>query len=600
MFGTLSRGVWALAGIGTAMGACALPPLAASDPPLVFIAGQSNAEGQDNTSSLTDSSITAALAQVRLLDWAANVSPYTINYDTSDVLGPRVTTPYNMGTELTLGRAMAKWQPWIVKQSIGNTSIQVHWLPTGTYPAAGAGNLANLWIARMLSAIAQSGGTPAAVVWIQGEADAADATAAANYQTNLTALINHVRASIPGIPWVIVRLNNTTTLTHKATVRAAQDAVALALPNVYSVDVDDIPTTLHYSADQLASLGTRLGAYAANAAALWLDPVASFSRSVTGLDVTFTNGSSNPNVVGAGSGALSYAWDFGDGTTSTSTSPSKTYAAADTYTVSLTVTTPNGYSASTSQTFAVSAPSWSIDAASGKGFPANATEWTSLLASAGLSAKANPSSLHLLQEASGNAADSIGSLTLTAVTSPLYSQAVSGMTRVGVGFNEGTNQRFVGTAGDASTTSCLALGVISLGAGVDATVRGVFAYGASVSDSGIAALLSTSNRLRLRGVAGLIDTAVGSSYGATAFPFVYRTDHANTIRRLYTDDEKVSATYGAGTSATNFGLGALMSGTSANFTAVYLATWFGAAAEGWTDADVKALLQALGWTIPWS
>lgn len=568
-------------------------------PPLFFIAGQSNAEGQANISGLTDGSIASPLSSIRLMDWAANVSPYTINYDT----GPAALAPRaggGMGIELSMGRVLSRFGAWIHKQSIGNSSAAVHWLPTGTYPAAGAGNLANIWISRMQAAVDLSGGYPACVIWIQGEADAADLTQAANYQTNLTALQAHVRATFPGIPWVIARLNNTTTFAHKATVRAAQDAIDVADSASYSADVDDIPTTLHYGPDDLAALGYRLGAWAANAAGLWLNPLTSFSRGITGLDLTTTNLSTNPNVTGAGAGALTYLWSFGDGATSTATSPSHTYAAAGDYTVTLTATTPNGISVASSQNITLVAPSWSVDGGSGIAVPANSAEWTSLLASAGLSGKSVPSSLHLLQEASGNAADSIGSLTLTAVTSPLYSQAASGWTRLGVGFNEGTNQRFVGTAGDASTTSCLALGYIALGAGVDATVRGVFAHGASVSDSGISALLSTSNRLRLRGVAGLVDTAVGSSYGSTVFPFVYRTDHPASVRRLYTDDEKVSATYGTGTSATNFGLGALMSGTSAEFTAVYLATWFGSAAEGWTDAEIKSLLQALGWTIPWS
>lgn len=574
----------------------------AGQPPVFFIAGQSNAEAQANTDDLTDTSIIAEYAAATLWDWAANVSPYTINYD----LGPRALAPRpysaptpNMGPELTMGRTLGAWNPWIAKMSIGNSSLAVHWLPTGTYPAAGAGNLTNLAIARMQAAVSRSGGTPAGVIWIQGEADAADLTQSNNYETNLLALVDHWRATFPGIPFIILQLNNTTTFTYKATIRAAEAAVAAARPAVYVVDVDDIPTTLHYDADQNAQIGTRVGAYAANAAGLWLPPVASFSRGGSGLDITTTNTSSNPNVTGAGAGSLTYSWNFGDGTTSTATNPSKTYASAGTYTITLTASTPNGYSSTTSTSVTVSAPSWAIDGTSGKGVPASSAEWSSFISGNGLTGWSAPSSLHLLQEASGNAADSIGSLTLTAVTSPLYNQAASGWTRTGVGFNEGTNQRFVGTAADASTTSCLTLIYIALGAGVDATVRGVFAYGASVSDSGIAALLSTSNRLRLRGVAGLIDTASGSSYGSTAFPVVYRSDHTNSIRRLYTSTEKVSATYGAGTSATNFGLGALMSGTSADFVAIYMATWFGAAAER-SDAEIKSMLQALGWTIPWT
>ncbi len=77
-------------------------------------------------------------------------------------------------------------------------------------------------------------------------------------------------------------------------------------------------------------------------------PVASFTDSVNGLAVAFTNTSTD-----TGGTISSYAWNFGDGSTSTSASPSHTYTAAGTYTVSLTVTDNTGASNNTSHSVTV-------------------------------------------------------------------------------------------------------------------------------------------------------------------------------------------------------------------------------------------------------
>ncbi|WP_158543277.1 PKD domain-containing protein [Dyella psychrodurans] len=78
-------------------------------------------------------------------------------------------------------------------------------------------------------------------------------------------------------------------------------------------------------------------------------PVASFTDSVSGLTVAFTNTSTD-----TGGTITSYSWNFGDGGTSTSASPSHTYTAAGTYTVSLSVTDNTGATNSSSQSVTVS------------------------------------------------------------------------------------------------------------------------------------------------------------------------------------------------------------------------------------------------------
>ena len=77
-------------------------------------------------------------------------------------------------------------------------------------------------------------------------------------------------------------------------------------------------------------------------------PVASFTDTVSGLSVNFTNTSTD-----TGGTISSYAWSFGDGSSSTAASPSHTYAAAGSYTVSLTVTDSTGATSTKSGTVTV-------------------------------------------------------------------------------------------------------------------------------------------------------------------------------------------------------------------------------------------------------
>ncbi|ESP90624.1 MULTISPECIES: PKD domain-containing protein [Pseudoalteromonas] len=77
-------------------------------------------------------------------------------------------------------------------------------------------------------------------------------------------------------------------------------------------------------------------------------PVANFSYTQNALSVTFTDTSFDDK------GVVSYNWQFGDGTSSQAQNPVHTYGAANTYTVTLTVTDAEGAQSTKSEQISVS------------------------------------------------------------------------------------------------------------------------------------------------------------------------------------------------------------------------------------------------------
>ena len=100
--------------------------------------------------------------------------------------------------------------------------------------------------------------------------------------------------------------------------------------------------------DNTGATNTKTGSVTVSSGATG-KPVASFTDSVSGLAVAFTNTSTD-----TGGTIDGYSWNFGDGSTSTSASPSHTYTAAGTYTVTLQVTDNTGATNSTSNSVTVS------------------------------------------------------------------------------------------------------------------------------------------------------------------------------------------------------------------------------------------------------
>ena len=210
-----------------------------------------------------------------------------------------------------------------------------------------------------------------------------------------------------------------------------------------------------------------------------------------------------------------------------------------------------------------------------------------------------PTHAYTCQEASGNLIDQVGAVNLVAAGTPLYQQTVSGWTRKGVGFNETVNQRFsvsAGTGWNATVTPVAILAYFTVR--TPAAMRNVII----LSDAGAAAC-----SCMLNGVTGLLRTqcAATTNDGVTdhrdsaVHAGLLTLDIAGTTTNRYTDLEKDNGTFAAGVLDGIKGIGAL-SGLNSHLGEV-LALWvFEGTDAQFSDAQAKSMLQALGWSPPWS
>jgi len=237
------------------------------------------------------------------------------------------------------------------------------------------------------------------------------------------------------------------------------------------------------------------------------------------------------------------------------------------------------------------------DATSGIRCPASGTEWTNFLAYYGISTTV--SSAWKCDEASGNAADCVGSLTLTASGTPTYQQTVSGWSRKGFGFTDAGAQKFVaasGTGPNPATTSVIWCFYITMPTSNPAATRTIMGASHTGTTQDMVQIVTTG---KPRAVVFNVTTdgTVNVVNGGT-MPMLLKYDRTNSAARLYNTNEKITATYNSGVLDGNKGVGPPI-GTAATMNCVYGFMLQGANAE-LSDATVKTLLQSLGWTIPWS
>jgi hypothetical protein len=244
----------------------------------------------------------------------------------------------------------------------------------------------------------------------------------------------------------------------------------------------------------------------------------------------------------------------------------------------------------------VTMATWQIDSASKKGVPAAPFEWTGLLQAAGV-AKPPPDHLWLMQEASGSLSDSNGAAALIPFTSPSYGHTISGWTRraVGTADQNGTDQGF-GTAatGNLDGTSYLLLAYVAVLTPPASGERSILGLGANTDHRYVA--ITPTPVFKGTGSGGVMAALGTVNPMATVHPVIMKFVPTLQEYVVYTDQEKLTVGWtptmakGAGVVFGNGIIGA----AAARY--LYGALWVGAPADT-TDADIKKLLQALGWTV---
>lgn len=244
----------------------------------------------------------------------------------------------------------------------------------------------------------------------------------------------------------------------------------------------------------------------------------------------------------------------------------------------------------------LSMASVTLDAASGKYCPATPAEWAVVLAIAGITS-GGPSAIYLMQEASGNLADSVDSFTLTASGTGLgYQAAVAGWTRKAVTTTAAGTGVFASASAslpDISTTSHMAIAYAKVTTQAVATrdVVSVGAAGTTMRTMSVA----TSGVLRGACAANVANGAADA--GGVVRPWCPQINRTAAAAAACTDAERVTPAISAGATGKGIGVGNVGSSCiTASF--LYRADFFAAAAE-WTAAQMRTVLTVLGWTVLW-
>lgn len=240
---------------------------------LVVIKGQSNALGRGVVSDTTDPRV-APLAAVRYeAHLGDNSDPPKVvaNYAWGDLTHLVYNSGIDsFGIEMSLGAALHTAEPdtdwYIAKFAFGSTSLWYNWDPTGVYPTLPAGepNLFEQSVAFERAAIADTGATLTAEIWMQGESDADTEAHATAYQSELMAFIAAEQAAIPAfatadVPMLYGELVNAHWAA-RTSLRASQ--VACESQFVVLVNQDGLPLAdgMHFTATGYLTLGERYAA----------------------------------------------------------------------------------------------------------------------------------------------------------------------------------------------------------------------------------------------------------------------------------------------------------------------------------------------------
>lgn len=291
-----------------------------------LVGGQSNADGRAPGSELPGYLRTPQVDVAIFWGTAPNGSS-SLTDSGYDLLQPGFSqSEGSFGPEVTFGRAMADFYATrgervaIIKHAQGGTSLATNWISGGDATTQGDGPVYELFQEVVADGLAHiQNGFPAVgdgketrrssvtsttiglveakiegMIWMQGEADSNDTTTALAYATNLSHFVADVRATYgDNLPFVIGQLSVNQTGTKgtdadRERIRAAQAAVAVALPNTALVVTDHFglkSDRLHFDAGGQQDLGL---AFAARMQALIVPEPAAAGMAVALLLVMFT------------------------------------------------------------------------------------------------------------------------------------------------------------------------------------------------------------------------------------------------------------------------------------------------------------------------
>lgn len=236
---------------------------------------------------------------------------------------------------------------------------------------------------------------------------------------------------------------------------------------------------------------------------------------------------------------------------------------------------------------------WDVDATSGIAVPADATQWSDFIAAEGLSV-AVPNALWLCQEATGALADSIGSFTLAASgTGVTYQQTVTGWSRKALSFASEASALFTSTAAGLPNIASESQFTLLIGTmnGSPAGNRAFIWHGTT---SNRLMIESAAKKLRVNSNGNIADGAIDITVAVR--PYGLRTDRTASSCTGFSDTERLTPTFSAAVTGKRILLGG---GPSPPFSVLYMAQWHAVNAEI-SNANLKALLQAMGFTITWT
>lgn len=235
---------------------------------VILLGGQSNADGRADVSGLPSGLQTPQTD----VDFYYRTE---LTAGALTTLRPGLSESSQFGPEIVLGSRLADLyasetgtRVAIIKYANGGTNLHTQWKGGGNATTTGDGpeyvtfqQTVTAGLAALAAKYPMATVDLDSMVWMQGESDAT-ASAAGNYQANITAFITDLRATYGlSLPFVICRLSSQQTSidsTWLNTLRAAQDAVAAADPRTGIISSDDFgmkSDNLHFDAAGQQAMG---------------------------------------------------------------------------------------------------------------------------------------------------------------------------------------------------------------------------------------------------------------------------------------------------------------------------------------------------------